>query len=67
MKDVIKSTILGVILVLAFVAGGSVGVATLMIKPFGHLGSILVGASFIASGIVCWGWACFARKLYEKT
>lgn len=66
MSPAMKSTLVGILLVLACAIGGGVGVATLLVMPFGYYGSILVGISYITSAIICWMWACFARrKLYE--
>ena len=62
----LKSTIVGIYLVLISAVSGGVGIAILLVNPFGFLGSMIVGIAFILGSIVCWGWACFARKeLYE--
>jgi len=61
-----KSTIVGIYLVLLSAVSGGVGISVLLVKPFDYLGSTIVGTAFILGSIVCWGWACFARKeLYE--
>ena len=61
-----KSTIVGIYLVLLSAVSGGVGISVLLVKPFDYLGSTIVGIAFILGSIVCWGWACFARKeLYE--
>lgn len=67
MRDNVKNTILSVILILAFIMGGSVGVTTLIIKPFDYLASTLIGVSFITSGIICWGWNCFSKRISAST
>jgi len=62
----LKSTIVGIYLVLLSAVSGGVGISVLQVKPFGFLGSIIVGVAFILGSMVCWGWACFARKeLFE--
>jgi hypothetical protein len=62
----LKSVIVGIYLVLISAVSGGVGIAILLVNPFGFLGSAIVGTAFILGSIVCWGWACFARKeLYE--
>jgi len=66
MNPALKSTIVAVILTLACALGGGVGIATLLIMPFDYIGSLLIGVTYIVSAIVCWWWACFARKeLYQ--
>jgi len=62
----LKSTIVGIYLVLLSAVSGGVGISVLQVKPFGFLDSVIVGVAFILGSIVCWGWACFARKeLFE--
>lgn len=66
MKSRVKSTIMGVLFTLMSALGGGVGIATLIAQPFDFFISVFVGFTFIVSSLVCWGWACFARKeLYE--
>ena len=66
MDALIKSIIVGVLLVLGSALLGGIGVAVLILKPFGELLTGLSAASLIGSACIAWGWACFARKeLYE--
>jgi hypothetical protein len=62
----LKSTIIGIYLVLLSAVSGGIGISVILVRPFDYLGSVIIGATFILGSIVCWGWACFARKeLYE--
>ena len=56
-----KSTLVGLYLVLLSAFSGGLGIAIFLATPFGA-GSALVGVAFVLASIVSWGWACFARK-----
>lgn len=66
MRAETKSIVIGIVLVLAAAFMGGVGISVAILNPFPPLLSILCAISLITSAIICWGWACFARKeLYE--
>jgi len=67
MSSVRKSTAMGIVLVLVSAIAAGVAFAILIIMPFGPSVSTLIALAFIASALVCWGWACFARPpLFEQ-
>jgi len=52
------------VLVSAFIGG--IGIAVAILNPFGKVLSLTFAVGLIGTAIICWGWACFARKeLYE--
>jgi hypothetical protein len=58
----LKSTIIGMYLVLLSAVSGGIGISVILVKPFDYVSSVIIGIAFILGSIVCWGWACFARK-----
>lgn len=66
MDPTTKSIVVGILLVLVSAFIGGIGIAVAILNPFGKVLSLTFAVGLIGTAIICWGWACFARKeLYE--
>jgi hypothetical protein len=66
MQPITKSIMIGILLVLVTAFVGGVGIAVVLLNPFGEVLSLALAIGLLGSAFISWGWSCFARKeLYE--